>query len=78
MRKISDFKYNALKVECVPKIIKNLNSFETMLKMLKMMQIYLKMYFLNFCCFSLFLDFFENFIKKVGQKLGNNSDGEEQ
>jgi hypothetical protein len=40
MRKISDFKNNALKVERVPKIFENLNSFETMLKMLKTMQIY--------------------------------------
>jgi len=40
MRKISDFKNNMLKVERVPKIFENLNSFETMLKMLKTMQIY--------------------------------------
>ena len=40
MRKISDFKNNALKVKRVPKIFENLNSFETMLKMLKTMQIY--------------------------------------
>ena len=33
-------KYNALKVERVSKIFENLNSFETMLKMLKTMQIY--------------------------------------
>jgi len=40
MKKIGDFKNNALKVERVPKILENLNSFETMLKMLKTMQIY--------------------------------------
>jgi len=40
MRKIGDFKSNTLKVERVPKIFENLNSFETMLKMLKTMQIY--------------------------------------
>jgi len=40
MRKISDFKNNALKIERVPKIFENLNFFETMLKMLKTMQIY--------------------------------------
>jgi hypothetical protein len=40
MKKIGDFKNNALKVERVPKIFENLNSFETMLKMLKTMQIY--------------------------------------
>jgi len=58
MRKINDFKNNTLKVERVPKIFKNLNSFETMLKMLKMMQIYFKKLFFGFfCCFSLFLDF---------------------
>jgi len=33
-------KYNVLKVERVPRIFENLNYFETMLKMLKMMQIY--------------------------------------
>ena len=40
MKKIGDFKNNVLKVERVPKILENLNSFETMLKMLKTMQIY--------------------------------------
>jgi len=40
MRKIGDFKNNALKVERVLKTFENLNSFETMLKILKMMQIY--------------------------------------
>jgi len=35
MRKINDFKINALKVERVPNIFENLNSFETMLKMIK-------------------------------------------
>jgi hypothetical protein len=33
-------KNNTLKVERIPKIFENLNSFETMLKMLKTMQIY--------------------------------------
>jgi len=41
MRKIGDFKNNALKAERVPKTFKNLNSFEMMLKMLKTMQIYI-------------------------------------
>jgi hypothetical protein len=64
MRNIGDFKNNALKVERVPKTIENLNSFETMLKMLKTMQIYIKKkYFLGFRCFSLFLDFSENISK---------------
>jgi len=39
-RKISDCKINALKVERVQNTFENLNSFETMLKMLKTMQIY--------------------------------------
>jgi len=39
-RKISDFKNNALKVERVPNVFENLNFFETMLKMLKTMQMY--------------------------------------
>ena len=65
-------KNNTLKVERVLKTFKNLNSFETMLKMLKMMQIYLKnVFFWIFVVFAIF-GFFENFIKKVSQKLGNN------
>ena len=40
MRKIGDFKNNVLKVERVLKTFENLNSFEMMLKMIKMMQIY--------------------------------------
>jgi hypothetical protein len=40
IRKISDFKNNALKVERVLKTFENLNSFETMLKILKIIQIY--------------------------------------
>ena len=39
MKKINDFKNKALKVERVPNVFENLNSFETMLKMLKTMQI---------------------------------------
>jgi len=55
MRKIGDFKNNVLKVERVLKTFENLNSFETMLKI---MQIYSKTYFLDFHCFLLFFDFF--------------------
>jgi len=40
MKKINYFKNNALKVERVPNVFENLNSFETMLKMLKTMQMY--------------------------------------
>jgi hypothetical protein len=57
-------KYNALKVERVSKIFENLNSFETMLKMLKTKQIYLKMYFFGFSLFSLFLDFLKILSKR--------------
>jgi hypothetical protein len=72
MRKIGDFKNNALKVERVLKTFKNLNYFETMLKMLKMMQIYLKTYFLDFRCFSLFFGFFLKMYQNMGQKLCSN------
>jgi hypothetical protein len=54
MRKINDFKNNALKVERVPNIFENLNSFETMLKMLKTMQ----MYFFGFSMFFAIFEFF--------------------
>jgi hypothetical protein len=40
MWKINDFKNDVLKVERVPNIFENLNSFETMLKMIKTMQMY--------------------------------------
>jgi hypothetical protein len=52
------FKSNALKVERVPDIFENLNSFEMMLKMLKTMQIYLKMYFFGFSMFFAIFEFF--------------------
>ena len=58
MRKIGDFKNNALKVERVPKTFENLNSFEMMLKMLKMMQIYIKKYFFGFSLFFAIFEFF--------------------
>jgi hypothetical protein len=69
MKKINDFKNKALKVERVPNVFENLNSFETMLKMLKTMQMYIKKYFLDFQCFSLFLDFSEN-LSKHESKIG--------
>jgi len=40
MWKINDFKNDLLKVERVPNIFENLNSFETILKMIKTMQMY--------------------------------------
>jgi len=58
MRKIGDFKNNALKGERVPKTFENLNSFETMLKMLKTMQIYIYIYKSIFFGFSLFFAIF--------------------
>jgi hypothetical protein len=73
MRKIGDFKTNALKVKRVPKIFENLNSFKTILKMLKMMLHILKNVFFGFSLFFTIFGFFKNFIKKVGQKLGNNT-----
>jgi hypothetical protein len=73
MRKIGNFKNNALKVERVPKNFENLNSFETMLKMLKTMQIYIYIksifwIFVVFRYFWIFLKFYQN----MGQKLGSN------
>ena len=57
-------KYNTLKVERFAKIFENLNSFETILKMIKTMQNILKKYiFWIFVCFSLFLDFSKNLSK---------------
>jgi plasmid replication initiation protein len=68
MKKINDFKNNALKVERVPNVFENLNSFETMLKMIKKNDAnVLKTYFLDFQCFSLFLNFSEN-LSKHGSK----------
>jgi hypothetical protein len=58
MRKINDFKNNTLKVERVPKIFENLNSFETMKKMLKTMQIYLKNVFFEILLFFAIFLFF--------------------
>jgi len=59
MKKIDDFKNNTLKVKRVPKTFENLNSFETMLKMIKMMQICIKKsIFLDFRCFFAIFGFF--------------------
>jgi len=58
MRKIGNFKNNALKFERVPKNFENLNSFETMLKMLKTMQIYIKKVFFGFSLFFAIFGFF--------------------
>jgi hypothetical protein len=50
-RKINNCKINALKVERVQNTLKNLNSSEMALKMLKTMQIYQKYIFLGFSLF---------------------------
>jgi len=68
MKKINDFKNNALKVEHVPNVFENLNSFETMLKMLKNDANVLKMYFWIFNVFRYFWIFSEN-LSKHGSKI---------
>jgi hypothetical protein len=82
MRKINDFKNDAWKVERVPNVFENLNSFETILKMLKTIQMYKKCIFWIFNVFSLFLDFsmffryfwiFLKIYQNMGQKLGSNN-----
>jgi len=72
MKKINDFKNNALKVEHVPNVFENLNSFETMLKMLKNDANVLKMYFWIFNVFRYFWIFLKIY-QNMGQKLGSNS-----
>jgi hypothetical protein len=63
MRKINNFKNDALKAEHVQKTFKNLNSFKTMLKMLKTMQIYQEHIFFRF---SFFFAIFVFFSKTLG------------
>jgi len=70
MRKIGDFKTNALKFKRVPKIFENLNSFKTILKMLKMM-----LHILKKCIFWIFVVFryfwiFQKIYQKGGSKIG--------
>ena len=67
MWKINDFKNDALKVERVSNIFENLNSFETMLKMLKNDANVLKMYFFGF---SMFFAIFSENLSKHGSKIG--------
>ena len=72
MKKINDFKNDALKVERVPNIFENLNSFETMLKMIKKNDAnVLKMYFLDF--FFAIFEFFHENLSNMDQKLGSNN-----
>jgi hypothetical protein len=63
MREINDFKNDAWKVERVPNIFENLNSFETMLKMLKNDANVLKTYFFGYSMFFAIFEFFWKFIK---------------
>jgi hypothetical protein len=59
IRKINNYKINALKVKRVQNTFENLNSSEMTLKILKMMQIYQKCNFGGFRCFLAIFDFFE-------------------
>jgi len=70
IRKISNHKIYMLKVERVLNTLKNLNSFEMTLKMLKTMQIYQKYIFWGFHCF---FGIFCKFIKNMGKKLGSDT-----
>jgi len=54
------------------KTFKNLNSFLDDVENAKNGANILKTYFLDFRCFSLFLDFFQKLNKKMGQNLGSN------
>jgi hypothetical protein len=67
-RKINDCKNNALKVERVQNTFENFNSFETMLKMLKTMQIYPKCIFLGFSLFFAIFGFFSENLSKTWVK----------
>ena len=70
--KISDFKNKTLKIKRVLKTFENLNSFKTMLKILKMMQIYLKNVVFGFFMFFVIFGFFLKNYQNIGQKLGSN------
>jgi 3-methyladenine DNA glycosylase Tag len=64
MRKINDFKNNALKVKRVQKTFENLNSFLDNAENAKNDANISRTYILlGFCCFLLFLFFFQKFIK---------------
>jgi len=58
MKKINDFKNNALKVERVPNVFENLNSFETMLKNAKKRCKCIKKVFFGFSMFFAIFGFF--------------------
>jgi hypothetical protein len=58
MWKINDFKNDVLKVERVPNIFENLNSFETMLKTIKKRCKCIKNVFFGFSMFFAIFEFF--------------------
>jgi hypothetical protein len=66
------FKNNALKVKRVPMIFENLNSFETMLKILKWCKYIKKSIFWIFDVFLYFWIFLKKY-QNIGQKLGSNN-----
>jgi len=67
------FKNDALKVERIPKIFENLNSFEMMLKMLKnYANTFKKINFWIFIVFHYFWILFLKIYQNMGQKLGSN------
>ena len=72
MRKINDFKNNALKVERVPNVFENLNFFWDDAKNAKNDANVLKMYFFGFSMFFAIFGFFLKIYQNMGQKLGSN------
>jgi hypothetical protein len=74
MRKINDFKNDALKVERIQKTFENLNSFwddaENAKNDANISRTYI---FLGFCFFFAIFGFVQKFIKKLGKKLGSNT-----
>jgi len=74
MRKICDFKNNALKVERVLKTFENLNSFKTMLKNAKNdANIFKNVFVFGFSLFFTIFGFFLKIYQNMGQKLGSNN-----
>jgi hypothetical protein len=73
MRKIDDFKNDMWKVERVRKTFENLKFFLDDVENAKNDANILKTYFFGFSFFFVIFGFSENFIKKLGLKLGNNN-----
>jgi hypothetical protein len=75
MRKINDFKNDALKVKRVQKTFKNLNSFLDNAENAKNDANISRTYILlGFCCFFAIFVFFSKIYQKLGKKLGRNTD----